>query len=738
MEALKRNGKLPVNATVIDLMKWDEDHQGPETTADPSLTTNTQVPQFDLTKAFESSRQQSLASIETRTVEPKAGKSPVGTESNENEPAGDMLPSSGNDTYGGPSATDRVEAVQPTPVTEPAKKRAKLDLASSRRLLFGSLGLRTPKNKLEEVELREKLMENAKPLKPALAAKATIETSNTTSQVHQDREPWQHKIILEAVECCQDGIELSQPPFPFLQRWDPQQKGEGKTRRRRQLQKHRADEISEYSSGMYPENLEEGLDREIQEPRSSESGRYQDAVSAQLLRDVNAASVEGNNHREGHDLPDLPFDITSLPLLSLETSLPGAIIAFQQLDMSQYTDWQPKVSEYRTASIEKNKGGILAMILAHRDRLTGKKCYDKETGERMYSKFEMPDFDDGDTEEDDGFVELMFNELIEPRLVRASDNQLEPATEGQDIHENVDEAGPSVRPEAEGAAHKYRRRNTSSVDSWSEKAVDEPSSIVPYRTDNVDFENSAASGKPIDITLAGMDTDSSRADCSTFNGFSSVAEESRRPIQTEQMNGSLLSLNPNDVNQPIGDFEVLPSLGESTETREASSKYTAVLPADASFEPVTRLPLRDFKPQLIGASLAEPRSVDDYGTVELGTDRETKAPAMENVNAPLVVLERPENEASTLSEMQTQSKTRSDPVDLINKDEESNYDGEHDDLYHITNDQPASNRMASPKVEGKAKRIAAGIGGKGRGRGRLTSAKAIVNSGGRTKLGKAT
>ena len=117
-----------------------------------------------------------------------------------------------------PVTTSRFDVGQ----DQPLKPRSKIDLASSRRLLFGALGLRTPKSKEDEKALQAKLMQNVKPMKLTQEKEDTHQKA--TDEVADNDESWRSRIDLRAVECCYDGIELSTPPFPFVQRWDPQQK----------------------------------------------------------------------------------------------------------------------------------------------------------------------------------------------------------------------------------------------------------------------------------------------------------------------------------------------------------------------------------------------------------------------------------------------------------------------------------------------------------------------------------
>ena len=330
--------------------------------------------------------------------------------------------------------------------TEPTRPRSKVDLASSRRLLFGALGLRTPKTKEDEKALQAKLMKDVRPIKQAQTNKGT--SQGRTEAAAGDDESWRVKIDLRAVECCYDGIELSTPPFPFVQRWDPQQKrgykkvdtsrNSGKSRKRKRNSARYYDDGTE-EQGLMPDtkrgksvsppgalNTSETHRAEIQEaqmpdaqPTSSDVN--QGAVNEQLLRESQEAAVNARTgDRFQEDLPPLPDDLTAYAELSLKTAKPGTIIAFKKLDMSVETNWQPRVSEYRTAIVDECKDdGTLYMTLAFRDRPNQETPFDPETGERVYYKFEMPGYDNENEEGAEGHLELPLAELIEPKIVQA-------------------------------------------------------------------------------------------------------------------------------------------------------------------------------------------------------------------------------------------------------------------------------------------------------------------------------
>jgi len=121
-----------------------------------------------------------------------------------------------------------------TPVSE---KRRRIDLGAGRRLVFGALGLRNPKNKEDEDKLRGQLQSNIRQtvlLQEASRNETPVKAVDSTGGItgdDEDADAWKLKINYRAVECCHDGIELSPAPFPFQQRWDPQQRSSKKNKR---------------------------------------------------------------------------------------------------------------------------------------------------------------------------------------------------------------------------------------------------------------------------------------------------------------------------------------------------------------------------------------------------------------------------------------------------------------------------------------------------------------------------
>ena len=468
LNGLKRAGLLSPNATIADYNKLTEsrDVNGQPTLADTSR--EPEVKDKEHTAVFEEKRKALLESISSGGVDltTDTAKSPsqkMAIRTGVNYHSVDMadkptegrsasVPATSLPENDGTPKSMQIGPEAVSTSSEPPRRRAKLDLASSKRLLFGSLGLRTPKTKTDELKLREKLMENVRSGAQSSAQKEKSKKEQSAITPTDEDDTWKSKIILKAVECCHDDIELSTPPFPFVQRWDPQQQGQsytrggapnesrGKKRKRnnKKYQQQEKDQVESYfASNAEPEHIastndlavDAGVSGRSSDQRRADSDEYQGAIDKQILQDT--AALAADPAASADELPTLPEDISVLAALVPEAAKPGTIIAFKQLDMSQETNWQPKISGYRTAKIDNVlDNGQLEMTLAYRDRPNKGKLYDEKTGERLYSKFEMPEFDAGDGSDDDGFLELGIAEMIEPKLIRIAISSSAIAAEG--------------------------------------------------------------------------------------------------------------------------------------------------------------------------------------------------------------------------------------------------------------------------------------------------------------------
>ena len=372
-----------------------------------------------------------------------------------------------NDSRSTPGASKTTESPRP----ESQHRRSKLDMSGAKRMLFGSLGLRTPKTKEDEMKTREKLMKDVRPIRePHVNEK--IEKAEGIAAAAGD-ESWKDKIDLRAVECCYEGVELSTPPFPFVQRWDPQQqrgyntgiakKRKGKKRKRNNDNYYedrsfhsqdqaahrdnpdynednlydRPDEAVRFNEDDWPKHeaeqdpSTEKADAESKDHERSHDENVEDSRRAnnQLLHETEGASADTLVELEvtkdlTNDLPILPEDLTTCTSLTLDTIAKGVIVAFKQLEMSAETNWQPRISEYRTAIIDEIlDDGTLSMTLAKRDQPLKDIPYDEQTGERLYSKFEMPGYHDESGDKNNGRMEISFDEMISPILLETTDTK---------------------------------------------------------------------------------------------------------------------------------------------------------------------------------------------------------------------------------------------------------------------------------------------------------------------------
>ncbi|KAJ5621968.1 hypothetical protein N7528_005200 [Penicillium herquei] len=401
LSKLKEIGVLPAEADFAALRSWEEQNGGwhyPEESSimsnRPSKSEKEEQEQLE----FEARRQKLLKDLAAGGVDVE--------EASEKE---NMPPRTS--TVSEPAIPEQSKDEAPEP--ERSSRRT-LDIASSRRLIFGPLGLRAPKTKEDEEATRTKLA--------ALANKGQRKKPIETPPVELNEEDndgrdskWQEKLVISATECMLPDITLTAPPFPFVNRWDKDandkiraEMGWGKKRKRKQrIQVYDGCEDEDYEDYQNEgDTYGDHSNWEETELYDNEEPEAQNAPSEQ------AATVD--------DLPSLPKDPSSLADLLECEAKPGAIIAFRQLDMSKDTNWQPRMSEYRVAEVQKVEQGNLHVQLAVRDRKPKKDDYNSEDDEpREYSGFEMPGFDD-DEGDDEGFRELAFAELSDPKLLKSA------------------------------------------------------------------------------------------------------------------------------------------------------------------------------------------------------------------------------------------------------------------------------------------------------------------------------
>ena len=391
-------------------------------------------------KNLEQQRQKLLSAIKSggvevgTTVRPKKLQQPrqsASTSSSEDDGSPEEVSSkqqdktSGTDNHILPTESE-IQQVETAMDSIPPARRTQLDLAGSKRLLFGSLGVRVPKTAEEKDAIQKKLAgrpkRNANALGPGIittngsaisGVASGAEASIETNDVEEDPEAWQARINLTAVECCDEGVELSTPPFPFYQRWDPQYNKKKKRNSSKYAAKSKAGRTNANSE--YIETYDKYDINGI-----SDALNYDDVDAGDEYWEDGALLGDEEAEPEYNDgFPLLPINVEELPPLSEKEAQFDDFIAFTELRCDETTSWEPKMVT-RTAKLlhdPRNKDNV-AMIhnnnwliqLAQRDLKP--KVFDDD-GNRMYSKFDMPDTD----VEDESTREIAWAELGGVKLV---------------------------------------------------------------------------------------------------------------------------------------------------------------------------------------------------------------------------------------------------------------------------------------------------------------------------------
>ncbi|OAA56826.1 hypothetical protein ISF_07342 [Cordyceps fumosorosea ARSEF 2679] len=291
-----------------------------------------------------------------------------------------------------------------------SQRRLNLNTGASKRLLFGALGVKAPKSKADEEKIKQDLMKGVKPLANKRLVEEVEEAAQPDTAMEDDS--WRDKISYRAVECCQEGIVLSQPPFPFVQRWDPQQQYNSSRKRKR------------HSHSQHYEDYE---DNSLVFGTPAKTGSNKKMKSKKKNSDDQAETEMPNSHAgdagpvEDLDLPPLPSDLTSLVSLEKDAVTPGQLITWKQLSMSKATGWQPQLASFTAVVLVGSDKDNIQVLLAKRDRETNDHVYDEHTGQRVYEKFEAPALDDEEeAEADDGHRTISWFEMMEPRQVPGS------------------------------------------------------------------------------------------------------------------------------------------------------------------------------------------------------------------------------------------------------------------------------------------------------------------------------
>lgn len=341
-----------------------------------------------------------------------------------------------------------------------SQRRMKVDMGAGRRLLFGALGLKNPKSKADEEKLRKNLMKNVKPLENPRVEIDEVKTKETETMLEQsdeDPDAWKEKITYRAVECCHDGMVLNEPPFPFVQRWDPQQQYGSMRKRKRASRNFLEDSYYDGDSNLHEEEVYSDNKKKKSKKRKSKGNEEHEETSQDAFDsrpdtgdadvvlnydDIPAKSRPGSSQfADVDDLPSLPSDVSTLPNIAVSDLQPGMVITWSQLLLSKATNWQPQIASVTGLVLSVNDDDFLHVVLAKRDREQDDREYDEVTGRRVYAKFEAPDLNEDEEEgEDDGRREVAWDEITDPRLVQQA-----PLDKGTSLtKENAAQNGDSV------------------------------------------------------------------------------------------------------------------------------------------------------------------------------------------------------------------------------------------------------------------------------------------------------
>jgi hypothetical protein len=483
-----------------------------------------------------------------------------------------------------------MESSQPS-----SSRRAKLDLGAGRRLLFGALGRKLPKTKADEEKIRNDIMKNVRPLPP----KKTNEESHSrpaNETADEDPDAWRQKINYQAKECVQDGVVLSQPPFPFEQRWDPQQRGSykgdrgGKRKKdqrdqaqyyhddtraskkpKRRKGKHNYDEEQEYLDTSYePSYQDDALTSQFGDSTQAErlqSDDMEGEINQQLMNDIHTPTAGFSQGPEDLALP--PDDPSILPDLKDGQAKVGMTIAFKQLEMSETTNWQPQISAYRTAIvISITDSGELQLTLAMRDRQQSIKRYDPHTGERIYSRFEVPDGDEMDEDDNKGMLNLLFSNLAEPKIVQ----EPPPNLGGDLIIEEASQAKELISFETTTLSHEE-----GAVDEPADEAAEAQSSHVTETPLNSDApEPDQPEGSMLDAPAEPSVDDTSPANHPNAEPTTPSAEDQLKQSITDVPAG------PPADDVPPNDASIIEPNTPSAEAQENHAAVTATLAVQMS------------------------------------------------------------------------------------------------------------------------------------------------------------
>lgn len=287
-------------------------------------------------------------------------------------------------------------------------------VSAAQRLIYGSLGLKAPKTQADKDALQRKLADRSR---------KSAEQAVAEEQADQDEDPeaWRERVVMSAVECVDEGVQLSEPPFPFRQKWDPQYWSQ-KVKKRGAGGGERAAKKRRRNGG---EDLVETYDKYNQDG-GGDALNYDDPVdddgeddewdeewdNGENWQDGALLGTEENDDDDDNNdgFPTLPEDLSILAPLAEADAHTGDFIVFTEMACSDATGWQPQIVTTVACldSQTRDDGWNVRFSRRH-----GGKEYDEE-GNRVYKKFEMEGYDDG---AEDNVREMSWGEMMDVKLL---------------------------------------------------------------------------------------------------------------------------------------------------------------------------------------------------------------------------------------------------------------------------------------------------------------------------------
>ncbi|KAK5021306.1 hypothetical protein LTS07_011145 [Exophiala sideris] len=398
LEALKREGLLPENADFKALAEYD---QGPN---QGTMNLDQAEPAFNEPDVEHDATTETIGDTEIPSQDQTAETTTH--EAVDEDGVDDSAMTAAPNVDPPFEVTKTAPQKETETVPEPAPKRARLDLASSRRMLFSSLGLRTPKTREAEQALRDKLSKSIRPIKQVAGPTTGTEPSPAQSHVSmEDEDSWKAKLVVSAFECEEYSGLMEPPPFPFKQGWTKPARDGNKKKRQSRDQDQFYQRQDEEASHSYEQNFA---------PDVSTLGGGEETNPTP----DHATSASNAGNTEAAKFP-VPTDFESLPALAQEHLRPGAVIAYQQLHVDASTNWQPEISAYRVGKVsQKDQDGTILVKLDPESMKTEPNNSTDDTEEPKTYGFELEGEDA--SQEDDGIREIHFSNMISAKLVKAS------------------------------------------------------------------------------------------------------------------------------------------------------------------------------------------------------------------------------------------------------------------------------------------------------------------------------